>query len=305
MEVDLTGTTIAVIGGDDRELVFIPELVKKGAVVKAVGFRADQLPDAVEISESIEQAVQDTDAVIMPMPGTDANGIVRAVYAKKKLVFDETVARALSGVPVFIGVAKPFVKDLCRKHSVHLTEIAEMDEIAILNSIPTAEGAVQLAMQETPFTIHNSKCFVLGFGRVATTLARTLRNLGANTFVAARRDSDLARIFEQGMEAVEFSHLSNFIGQADIVFNTVPALVLDAKLLREMKRSSLIIDLASAPGGTDFKAAEELGIKAILAPGLPGKVAPVTAGKILADVLPKLICKTSAQAYSGGAEKCL
>ena len=51
----------------------------------------------------------------------------------------------------------------------------------------------------------------------------------------------------------------------------------------------LIIDLATQPGGTDFEAANKYGFKAILAPGLPGKVAPVYAGEILADVVPRLI----------------
>ena len=305
MGIDLTGKVIAVLGGDDRELVFIPELIQRGATVKAVGFEADHLPETVEICNSPIQAVKGANAVIMPMPGTDAEGVIRAVYSSTKLVFSESLARNLTGLPVFIGIAKPYLKELCKKHQVQLIEIAEIDDIAILNSIPTAEGAIQLAIQETPYTIHNSKCLVLGYGRVAVTLARTLKNMGAHTFVAARSDGDLARIFEQSLEPVPFSRLEDYASGADIVFNTVPAMVLNAQLLEKMKKNSLIIDLASAPGGTDFCAAEEMGIRAILAPGLPGKVAPETAGKILAGVLPKLIEKYATQARYGGAEECL
>ena len=47
--------------------------------------------------------------------------------------------------------------------------------------------------------------------------------------------------------------------------------------LEDLKPGCLVIDLASAPGGVDFAAAEELGVKAIQALSLPGKVAPVTA----------------------------
>jgi dipicolinate synthase subunit A len=57
----------------------------------------------------------------------------------------------------------------------------------------------------------------------------------------------------------------------------------------------LIVDLATQPGGTDFEAANTYGLKAILAPGLPGKVAPTFAGKILADVVPKLLIKEFAK----------
>ena len=43
------------------------------------------------------------------------------------------------------------------------------------------------------------------------------------------------------------------------------------------------------PGGTDFDFAEKQGIKALLAPGLPGIVAPKTAGQIIANVLCNLL----------------
>lgn len=291
MHIDLTGKEIAVLGGDARELVLIPKLAEMGALVKVVGFEAHQISKPSILCETPEKAVESADAVIMPMPGTDANGVIRAVYSEKKLVFDEDLAKKLSGKPVFIGVAKPYLKKLCQKYNIPLIEIAELDEVAILNSIPTAEGAVQLAMEETPFTIHNSKCFVLGYGRVGITLARTLKNLGAHTYVAARSEQDLARIYEQCLEPVPFERLDTVISRADIVFNTVPAVVLHRKLLKLLPKHCLIIDLASAPGGTDFEAAEELGIKAILAPGLPGKVAPQTAGTFLAEVLPKMIVK--------------
>jgi len=289
MNIDLTGMVLAVLGGDDREVVFVPELIKLGAKINIIGFDNYEGLEAANHCPSIEKAVENANAAIMPMPGTDEEGKIRAIYSKAELIFTENVAAKLTNKPLFIGVAKPYLKKLCLRYKVILIETAELDEIAILNSIPTAEGAIQIAMQETPFTIHNSNCFVLGYGRVGITLARMLRSLGAKTFVAARDNADLARAFEQGCCPVNFDDLKTEIVKADIIFNTVPAKVLDINILKVMDKNSLIIDLASAPGGTDFELAEKLGIKAILAPGLPGKVAPLTAGKILAQVLPKLI----------------
>lgn len=51
--------------------------------------------------------------------------------------------------------------------------------MAVLNAIPTAEGAIQIAMEEMPVTIHGSKALVLGFGRVGKTLAKMLDGIGA------------------------------------------------------------------------------------------------------------------------------
>ena len=116
-----------------------------------------------------------------------------------------------------------------------------------------------------------------------------MKALGAYTTVCARKKSDLARIWEMGYQAVSFDELEDQVSQAEILFNTVPTLVINQNVLLRCSKEVLIIDLASQPGGTDFQAAERLGIKAILAPGLPGKVAPKTAGRILAQLLPGLI----------------
>ena len=56
------------------------------------------------------------------------------------------------------------------------------------------------------------------------------------------------------------------------------ALLREAELA-DLKPGCLVIDLASKPGGVDFDAAARLGVKAFWALSLPGKVAPVTAGK--------------------------
>lgn len=294
MRITLTGKRIAVLGGDDRELVLIPQLVALGAQVKVVGFAQHQISKPGIWVDTPEMAVEDVDAVILPMAGTDPTGSIKATYSENKLLFDAELAKKLTGIPVFIGVAKACVQELCTEYQVPLIQIAEIDQIAILNSIPTSEGAIQVAMEETPFTIHGSHCFVLGFGRVAETLARNLKCLGAKVYGVARREADLARIYELGFEPVSFEELDGRIGCAQLIFNTVPSMVLGSERLELLNKDCVIIDLASAPGGTDFRSAEGLGLKAILALGLPGKVAPVTAGKILGEVLPGLIVKHTA-----------
>ena len=286
----LEGVNISVLGGDDRELVLVPELVKQGAKVRIIGYPPIPELAGATLCDTLEEALLEAQAVILPMPGTDASGVIRAVYSKKPLLLTEKIIRQLlPGTPVIIGVARPFLQEWAEKYKLRLLEIAEMDHIAILNSIPSAEGAIQIAMQELPITIHGSQSFILGFGRVGQTLARMLKALGAHTSVCARQPAQLARILEMGCQPVPFDELEEKVEKAEIIFNTVPSLVLGKKVLERCNPEVLIVDLASQPGGTDFQAAEKLGIKAILAPGLPGKVAPKTAGRILAQVVPDLI----------------
>ncbi|MDD3995599.1 MAG: dipicolinate synthase subunit DpsA [Bacilli bacterium] len=292
----LSGIKIAVLGGDDRELILISELVKRGATVVAVGFPREKISHGAYVVNSIEEACKGTEVLILPLPGTNEKGIIRAVYAEQELQLTEkAIASAANNALIIIGSARKYLQEWSAKYNLKLLEIVEMDEIAILNSIPTAEGALQIAMEETASTIHGSKTCVIGFGRVGITMARTLKALGSEVTVVARNAGQLARAYEMGCNRAGYEQLHEIMNHTNIVFNTVPHMVLDRSILKYANPDVLIIDLATQPGGTDFEAANLFGLKAILAPGLPGKVAPVFAGKILADVIPRLLMEEIAE----------
>ena len=135
--------------------------------------------------------------------------------------------------------------------------------------MPTAEGAIQLAMEELPITLHGARVLVIGYGRLGRVLADRL----------ARRYADLAWAENCGYGVEHTGQLEGWLCGYDLVVNTVPVRVLREAELADLKPGCLVIDLASKPGGVDFDAAARLGVKAFWALSLPGKVAPVTAGK--------------------------
>ncbi|MBC7106483.1 MAG: dipicolinate synthase subunit DpsA [Firmicutes bacterium] len=282
MRPDLTGMTVAVLGGDTREMYLAAELAHMGASVRAAGLPLPAAPRVV-VCEDVSSAVQGAQAVVLPVPGVNDKGQIYATRGTLPLYLtEENLGRVPPGTPVFVGAARPVLRELTRRLDLVLVELMDLDHVAILNSIPTAEGAVMMAMERLPITLHGSEAFVVGFGRTGVTLGRVLHALGARTTVVARSRAQRARAVEMGLRAIDFGEFPEHIARADVIFNTVPAVVLTAELLREARPGLLIIDLASAPGGTDFAAAERLGITALLAPGLPGKVAPKTAGRLLA-----------------------
>jgi dipicolinate synthase subunit A len=292
----LSGMKIAVLGGDDRELILVGELVRMGATVVVCGFPRERVGHGAFALNDLEEACKGAEVVILPLPGTSPDGVIRAVYSEQELKLTERAISMLAPNALFIiGSAREYLKNWVAKRGLKLLEVAEIDEIAILNSIPTAEGAIQIAMEETDFTIHGSKSCVIGFGRVGITMARTLKALGSDVTVVARNHGQLARAYEMGCKKAEYSQLQEIMNYTNIAFNTVPEMILDRTILKYANPQVLIIDLATQPGGTDFEAANNFGLKAILAPGLPGKVAPASAGKILADVIPRLIIKELVQ----------
>lgn len=160
------------------------------------------------------------------------------------------------------------------------------------NAVPTAEGAIEIAISETPVTVHGSRCLVLGYGRVGKTLSHSLLSLGAKAYVVARKYADLAQIENYGCHPLTMNDAKSRIAGFDIIFNTIPALVLDSDTLARTRKDTLIIDLASKPGGVDFEAAKQLGLNVIWALSLPGRVAPVTAGHIIKDTIINMLAES-------------
>jgi len=102
----------------------------------------------------------------LPVPGIDNEGRVYAPQVSGSLYFTwEMALKVPPGTPVLVGVAKDYLKNLAAKRGWQLVETLDMDEMAILNSIPTPEGAIMMAMQELPITIHGSTAVVVGLGR--------------------------------------------------------------------------------------------------------------------------------------------
>ncbi|MCY8522298.1 dipicolinic acid synthetase subunit A [Bacillus atrophaeus] len=287
----LTGLTIAIIGGDARQLEIIRKLTEQQANIYLVGF--DQLDHGFTgaVKCKIDEiAFQQIDSIILPVSATTGEGVVATVFSNEEVVLkQEHLEQTPAHCVIYSGISNTYLEKIATVANRKLVKLFERDDIAIFNSIPTVEGTIMMAIQHTDYTIHGSRVAVLGLGRTGMTIARTFAALGAKVKVGARSSAHLARISEMGLAPFQIDELTENVKDIDICINTVPSMVLNQAVLSRMTPKTLILDLASRPGGTDFKYAEKQGIKALLAPGLPGIVAPKTAGQILANVLSKLL----------------
>jgi dipicolinate synthase subunit A len=284
----LTGLTVAVMGGDAREITLAECLAGAGATVKTLGLPVEG-PGIVHCPEP-EECLAGVQALILPVPGVNEQMELFSAYLKPgPVITGELLSLLPPGTPVLVGVARKPLRELLEKNALELVELMKLDEVAILNSVPSAEGALQMAMERLPITVHGAGAMVLGFGRTGQTMAQLLSAMHARTTVVARDSAQLARAVAMGLKAIHTKELVDYLQDVDVIFNTIPAPVINGEILQRLTPATLIIDLASAPGGTDFVKAGELGIEAVLAPGLPGKVAPKTAGMILARVVPGVL----------------
>ncbi|MBR2087366.1 MAG: dipicolinate synthase subunit A [Oscillospiraceae bacterium] len=278
--------TILVAGGDLRfcctARAFLPAYK-----VCAVGFTRQFLPDPeIELAETAADPLPLCDALVLPMPVSDDGVLVNAPFSSQNLPLRSLLACLKPDALVFGGKFGA-ARDIFEAAGFPVIDYLAAEELAACNAIPTAEGAVQILLEETPRTIHGSKILVLGFGRIGTRLAYILHALGAEVTVAARQAADRSRAQMLGCDAVDYSRIE--AGDFDILCNTVPAKVVTAEMLSAMREDTLVLDLASKPGGVDLDAASALNRRVIWALSLPGKTAPVTAGEIIARTVSHLI----------------
>ncbi|MEW6048065.1 MAG: dipicolinate synthase subunit DpsA [Bacillota bacterium] len=284
---------LLVAGGDERELCLARRLLELGARLSMAGFPRDVLPPGATGPVTLREAAGRVRAIVCPLSGTDAEGNIRVrMDAHVTLRLDgASLAGCLPGTLLLIGTARPVVRELVRRLRLVLVELNQDEEMALLNSVPTAEGALQLAMANLRITIHQSRALVVGLGRCGQQITRILVAMGASVKAVVFNRVEGARAYILGVDAVHPDEIGAAAAEVDVVFNTAPAMMLSEPVLARMEPSTLIIDIASDPGGTDFEAAKLKGLRAIHAVGLPGRVAPRTAGRILASVVPDLLAR--------------
>ena len=281
-------TSFSIIGGDLRTIKLAKMLANEGNKIYTYGLeKAEELKDNSNIifTEKISRAIpKDVEVVIGPIPFT-SNGInINAPFGEKEISIREMI-HYLEGKILIAGSISPEIYDMANDEYIEIIDIMKREELAVLNTISTAEGAIEIAISNTNKIIHGSEVLILGFGRIGKVLARKMAGLSAKVTCAARKDEDLASIRAYGHKETNINALGENLSQYDIILNTVPHLVLNKERLQYVKKDVLLIDLASNPGGIDKKEAKELNLKLVWALALPGKVAPVTTAEFIKDTI--------------------
>lgn len=272
-------TTFGIIGGDKRQLFLAKTIADSCHDVLLGGFDKLKSTGLIPLSD-VRTAILKCDAAIFPLPSVRLDRSINTPFSDKTIILDDEEISALLHKPVFVAMKDRFLKAYPKLKDARIFDYGTKEEFSILNAVPTAEGAIECAMENYEGTIANSKCLVTGFGKIGKILSNLLKSMNADVTVTARNENDLAYINALGYTAKDTRKLKVCKGY-DIVFNTIPTLIFDEKLLMNTDYSTLIIDLASLPGGVDFESARKFGFDAVRALSLPGKCSPKTAGEII------------------------
>ena len=278
---------ILIAGGDMRQ-IYCADRLSREFETGTAGFDRDSLPDGMTLPFADKSSAVRYDCAVLPVPPLDDRGNIYTPCGSEVLTLRAVKELLTEDAVIFAGKVSEKLKAAFPNHEIADYMLSE--ELNIKNAIPTAEGAVQLALEELPVTLNGLKVLIVGMGRIGTALVRILQGFGADISAAVHNPRGAAKARLCGVKAVPIKRLN---GNYDLVFNTAPRLVFDRKTLEKFGNSTLFIDLASKPGGIDFEAALNLGLKVIWALGLPGKTAPVTSGEMIAEAVSSMLAERS------------
>jgi len=235
----------------------------------------------IHICENFREAINNSNKIIGGMPLTIDGVIVESPYSDEKIKLEELNFILEDKIFIAGGIPAEFYENKTIKN----IDLLKIEELTILNAIPTVEGTIKIAIEETENTIHESNILITGYGRIGKILCDKLSSLGANIYCAAREEENRAWIREKGYIPVKYNEIENYAENIDIIINTVPSIIIEEKILKRLKKECVIIDIASLPGGVDKNIAKLYKIKVVRGLGLPGKIAPKTSAKYIKEVI--------------------
>ncbi|MBQ5333459.1 MAG: dipicolinate synthase subunit DpsA [Oscillospiraceae bacterium] len=281
-----------IVAGGDMRFSALAEQLAESKRVCTLGFDKNLFTSTgIITAENVMSIPGRADCLILPLPVSTDGTTLNAPYYSGTISLSELPSCVKENGIVFGGRISPAAAKLFTSKGIEVIDYFEREELAVLNALVTAEGALQIALEEQPVIISGCKVLILGMGRIAKSLIRLLCGFGTHTAVSARKYSDLAWAEVYGCSSVSISDLekSDILAEADIIFNTIPHMILNEQLLKKCSKSCLIIDLASKPGGMDMDAAGRLGLRAIWALSLPGKTAPVSSGRMIGKTIENIL----------------
>ena len=123
------------------------------------------------------------DCVVLPLTVSLGDGLLNAPLSVAEHPLAPILDRLSPRQFLCGGRVDPDTRALAQARGLTIHDYFAREELAVANAVPTAEGAVQVAMEELPITLHSARVLILGFGRVGKLTAHRMGALGAKVTV--------------------------------------------------------------------------------------------------------------------------
>lgn len=273
----------AVIGGDARAGWLAALLNGDGHTVRCFALEKAALPQRVMQCSSLDACVYGADWVVVGIPA-EKGGALNTPLSVQQLSAEALLTALWPGQTLCGGKIGQSMSLAAVRAGLQVCDLMNRRDFNHGNAVLTAEGAIGLLIRESPRSLWKGRALVTGWGRIARQLGPRLRALGCETYAAARKTGDRAEAEGYGLRACTLDGLSDLAGSLDFLINTVPAPVIPREALERLRPDAVLLELASE-AGFDKTLAEELGLRTVYAPGLPGRSAPCAAACLMRDTI--------------------
>ena len=225
------------------------------------------------------------DVIIMPLPISKDGVHLFAPFSEEKPLLENIFKENKQAYFLGGSISNETLEKAARQN-VRIVDYYLDEMLLEKNAKLTSDGAVELLKNDLNTTI---KVLIIGFGRIGKALCKELNDMSVNFCITARKQSDYSKMEALGYQWTETGKIKEVINDYNIVINTVPSLVLSEEELKNCKPDCKILDLASAPYGTDFNFCDKKHITYNIAPGIPGKYYPKEAATAIYETIKKLL----------------
>lgn len=285
-----------ILGGDFRNAELVKLLAKEKNIVYTYGLEKEIQKlesDNIIICDDIKE-LQETDIVITSIPLSKDNININMplnIYGKESKI-DEAL-KIMNNKLIFTGSVSSEILRKFKLYNIEILDIMKNEEFTVLNAIPTAEETIRIIINNTKKVLHNANCLIMGYGRIGKVLAKKLNALSVKVECLVSDNIEKIWCRVEGYNYIEFENIKNksdLLKKYDIIINTIPKIILTDEL-KEIRKDTLIIDLASKPYGIDRSIVKQENLNFIEALGLPGKSAPITVAENMYEVIKNTILK--------------
>lgn len=280
------------LGGDKRQIEIIKDLSRKKTEIDLVGYDLIGI-DNIKNIDANNICISQYDLIFFPISGVKDDLSIACSYSSRKIILQmDLLEKCKEKAKIFTGIKTEKLNHMLKLANKDCIALMDDADIKKANGIPTVEGIIGDLIYSTDYTISDANIFVLGYGNVGKPLVRTLKNLNANVTVGIIKPDEFTELVNNQIPCIysnNHSLMLRVMQDSNIIINTVPEIILNKDYLEKLNKDIYILDISSHPHGVDFESANELNLKNKLLLGIPGNVAPKTAGNILVKKINSII----------------
>ena len=273
----LKDKNIIIIGGDNR-FRFLFEKIKNKAKNCVV------LNTDTEVFVS-EDFINEFDIIILPLPVTRDGIYINSSNTKFRLPLTSVLNAVREDAIVFGGILNKECTEIMDIKKIKYCDYYKNKDFLVLNSHLTALGTVKLVSDKTGRNFKNKKALITGYGYLAKALCNCLEECEMNVSIVARNIKNREDAQYHGFDAYDFPVYDEVLEKFDYIFNTVPSKIFSPENIKNLRKDTVFVELASKPFGTDPEYFISFDKKYICGQSLPGKYYPEDCAKGIYDVI--------------------